>query len=275
MKTGGLLEHKVAIVTGAAMGIGRSVAIKLAEAGAQVALVDIDSEALLKTESEISLRGGSVLPIQANLSNTEDITQTVDRTVQEFGKLDILVNVAAVMKSIPFLDISLEEWNKVINVNLRGTFFFMQAAAAQMISQIPPNVKGCDRSEYSYGKIVNFSSISGRRGRAVQAHYAATKAGIISLTQSAALAFSQYNINVNAIAPSVVMTPMWDKNNQDKSKIFGVAADKASQEFIERIPLKRPGTGLDMAEAVLFFCSPHADYITGQTLNVDGGFEMN
>jgi D-sorbitol dehydrogenase (acceptor) len=140
---------------------------------------------------------------------------------------------------------------------------------------MPEHLRKRDRMESSYGKIVNFSSISGRRGRAIQAHYAATKAGVISLTQSAALAFAQYNINVNAVAPSVVLTPMWEKNNMDKSKIFGIPADTASQEFIERIPLKRAGSGLDMAEAVLFLCGDKSDYITGQTLNVDGGFEMN
>jgi len=271
----GAVENKVAIVTGGAMGIGRSVAIKLAEEGAKVVIVDIDADALHKTETDITAHGNIAKGVKADIRDVQEIRRIVDMTVSEFGRIDILVNVAGVMKSLPFLEISVEEWNRVIDVNLRGTFFFIQACAAQMISQIPQEFRNRDRSERSFGKIVNFSSISGRRGRAVQAHYAATKAGVISLTQSAALAFAQYNINVNAVAPSVVLTPMWEKNSQDKSKIFGISADKASVEFIERIPLKRPGTGLDMAEAVLFLCSSKADYITGQTLNVDGGFEMN
>ncbi|MDD3998348.1 MAG: SDR family oxidoreductase [Sphaerochaetaceae bacterium] len=271
----GAVENKVAIVTGGAMGIGRSVAIKLAEEGARVVIVDIDADALHKTETDITAHGNIAKGVKADIRDVQEIRRIVDMTVSEFGRIDILVNVAGVMKSLPFLEISVEEWNRVIDVNLRGTFFFIQACAAQMISQIPQEFRNRDRSERSFGKIVNFSSISGRRGRAVQAHYAATKAGVISLTQSAALAFAQYNINVNAVAPSVVLTPMWEKNSQDKSKIFGISADKASVEFIERIPLKRPGTGLDMAEAVLFLCSSKADYITGQTLNVDGGFEMN
>jgi NAD(P)-dependent dehydrogenase (short-subunit alcohol dehydrogenase family) len=271
----GAVENKVAIVTGGAMGIGRSVAIKLAEEGARVVIVDIDADALHKTETDITAHGNIAKGVKADIRDVQEIRRIVDMTVSEFGRIDILVNVAGVMKSLPFLEIGVEEWNRVIDVNLRGTFFFIQACAAQMISQIPQEFRNRDRSERSFGKIVNFSSISGRRGRAVQAHYAATKAGVISLTQSAALAFAQYNINVNAVAPSVVLTPMWEKNSQDKSKIFGISADKASVEFIERIPLKRPGTGLDMAEAVLFLCSSKADYITGQTLNVDGGFEMN
>lgn len=271
----GAVENKVAIVTGGAMGIGRSVAQKLAEEGARVVIVDIDVSELQNTESSIIAQGKCARGMKADIRNVNEIKWVVQSTVAEFGRIDILVNTAGVMKSIPFLEISPEEWNRVIEVNLRGTFFFIQAVAKQMILQIPDEYKNRDRSEHSYGKIVNFSSISGRRGRAIQAHYAATKAGVISLTQSAALAFAQYNINVNAIAPSVVLTPMWEKNNLDKSKIFGISADKASMEFIERIPLKRPGTGLDMAEAVVFFCSSKSDYITGQTLNVDGGFEMN
>jgi len=271
----GSLEFKTAIVTGGAMGIGRSVAMKLADEDANVVIVDIDDTALTNTANDISSRGKTVLPIRADIRNISEIKKVIETTVKTYGRLDILVNVAGVMKSIPFLTISEEEWNRVIEVNLRGTFFFMQAAATQMISQIPELLRKRDRAEFSYGKIVNFSSISGRRGRAIQAHYAATKAGVISLTQSAALAFAQYNINVNAVAPSVVLTPMWEKNNLDKSKIFGIPADTASQEFIERIPLKRAGSGLDMAEAVLFLCGDKSDYITGQTLNVDGGFEMN
>ena len=272
---GGSLKSKTVIVTGGAMGIGKSVAMRLADENANVVIVDIDDTALADTAHEISSKGKIVLPIKADIRHIPEIQQVVDTVVKKFGSLDILVNVAGVMKSVPFLDISPDEWNRVIDVNLRGTFFFIQAAAAQMISQIPEHLRSCDRSESSNGKIVNFSSISGRRGRAIQAHYAATKAGVISLTQSAALAFAQYNINVNAVAPSVVLTPMWEKNNLDKSKIFGISSDKASQEFIERIPLKRSGSGLDMAEAVLFLCSNKSDYITGQTLNVDGGFEMD
>ncbi|MFA6707200.1 MAG: SDR family oxidoreductase, partial [Sphaerochaetaceae bacterium] len=186
----GAVENKVAIVTGGAMGIGRSVAIKLAEEGARVVIVDIDADALHKTETDITAHGNIAKGVKADIRDVQEIRRIVDMTVSEFGRIDILVNVAGVMKSLPFLEISVEEWNRVIDVNLRGTFFFIQACAAQMISQIPQEFRNRDRSERSFGKIVNFSSISGRRGRAVQAHYAATKAGVISLTQSAALAFA-------------------------------------------------------------------------------------
>jgi len=127
----------------------------------------------------------------------------------------------------------------------------------------------------SYGKIVNFSSISGRRGRSEQMAYAASKAGIISVTQSAALAFSPYNINVNAVCPGMVPTPVWDQIDRDRSRLMGVPPGEALKAFVEKVPLRRAGTPEDMAGAVAFLCSPDADYITGQTLNVDGGFEMD
>jgi len=271
----GELTQKIALVTGGAMGIGKAVAKKLLEEGAIVSIVDIDEKALDDTVNELSMGSRQILPIKADIRDVHSIFDSVDQVVKSFGRLDILVNVAAVMSSVPFLDLSFEEWNRVIEVNMRGTFFFMQAAIKQMIKQIPEEQIKKDRSTVSYGKIVNFSSISGRRGRAVQVHYAATKAAAISLTQSAALAFAKYNINVNAVAPSVVLTPMWEKSNKDKSKIFGISVEQANNEFIESIPLKRAGSGLDMAEAVLFLCSNRSDYITGQTLNVNGGYEMD
>ena len=144
-----------------------------------------------------------------------------------------------------------------------------------MVRQVPEAVRKAGLADRSYGKIVNFTSISGRRGREYQLAYAASKAAVISITQSAALAFAPMGINVNAIAPSVVMTPMWEQNNREKEQAFGVDARKASEEFVSRIPLKRPGTVEDMAGAVAFLCSADSDYITGQTLNVDGGYEMD
>lgn len=271
----GELRGKVAIITGGAMGIGKAVAQRLHQELAHVVLVDIDRDVLEQTAKEIAPDGERMTTFCSDVRDVQEIRRVVAQTVESLKQIDILVNVAAVMRSIPFVDISVEEWDRVIEVNMRGTFFFMQEVAKHMISRIPEEERVKDRSEKSWGKIVNFSSISGRRGREVQAHYAATKAAAISLTQSAALAFARYNINVNAVAPSVVITPMWEKSNIDKSRIFSIPVDQANDEFINRIPLKRPGTGLDMAEAVLFLCTSRSDYITGQTLGVDGGFEMH
>ncbi len=269
------LADKIAIVTGAGQGIGKAIALRLSREGADVVVLDINLPNVEQTAQEIRALNRRALAYYIDLANVTEIQPMVDKVVAEFGQIDILVNNAGVVQSKPFLEISEADWNYVLDINLKGLFFCIQAVAKQMIKQVPDDVKAAGKADRSYGKIVNLTSISGRRGRSYQAHYAASKAAIISVTQSAALAFTPYNINVNAIAPSVVLTPMWEQNVQDKSRAFGVAAKKASDEFIERIPLKRPGTLEEMAAAVTFLCSPDANYRTGQTLNVDGGFEMN
>ncbi len=269
------LSGRVAIVTGAGRGIGKAVALRLTHEGADVVVADIDAQNAEQTAQEIRVLNRRALAYRINLANVAEIQPMVDNGVAEFGRIDILVNSAGVVQSKPLLAITEEDWDHVLDINLKGLFFCVQAVGAQMIKQVPEDVKAAGKTDRSYGKIVNLSSISGRRGRAYQAHYAASKAAIISLTQSAALAFTPYNINVNAISPSVVLTPMWEKNIRDKSLAFGVDGKKESDEFVGRIPLKRPGSLEDMAGAIAFLCSPDADYITGQTLNVDGGFEMD
>jgi meso-butanediol dehydrogenase/(S,S)-butanediol dehydrogenase/diacetyl reductase len=269
------LFNKVAIITGAGQGIGKGVALRLAQEGADVVVADINLPNAEQTAQEIRSLDRRALVYSINLANVSEIQPMVDHVVAKFGQIDILINNAGIVQSKPFLEITEADWDRVLDVNLKGLFFCIQAVARQIIKQMPEDIKSAGKTDRSYGKIVNLSSIAGRRGRAYQAHYAASKAAIISVTQSAALAFTPYNINVNAIAPSVVLTPMWEQNVQDKSRAFGIDAKKASDEFIERIPLKRPGTPEDMAAAVAFLCSSEADYITGQTLNVDGGFEMD
>jgi meso-butanediol dehydrogenase/(S,S)-butanediol dehydrogenase/diacetyl reductase len=269
------LFNKVAIITGAGQGIGKGVALRLAQEGADVVVADINLPNAEQTAQEIRSLDRRALVYSINLANVSEIQPMVDHVVAKFGQIDILINNAGVVQSKPFLEITEADWDRVLDINLKGLFFCIQAVARQIIKQMPEDIKSAGKTDRSYGKIVNLSSIAGRRGRAYQAHYAASKAAIISVTQSAALAFTPYNINVNAIAPSVVLTPMWEQNVQDKSRAFGIDAKKASDEFIERIPLKRPGTPEDMAAAVAFLCSSEADYITGQTLNVDGGFEMD
>ncbi|MBD3327540.1 glucose 1-dehydrogenase [candidate division KSB3 bacterium] len=267
--------QKVAVVTGAGQGIGRGIALRLAQEGADVVVADIQEEKAQQTAQDIQALGRQALAYQINLANVAEIQPMVDTVVKECGRIDILVNSAGIVQSKPLLEITEAEWDRMVAINLKGLFFCIQAVGAQMIAQVPEDVKAAGQTDRCYGKIVNLSSISGRRGRAYQTHYSATKAAIISVTQSAALAFTPYNINVNAIAPSVVLTPMWEQNIQDKSRMTGIDARKESEEFINRIPLQRPGSPEDMAAAAAFLCSAEADYITGQTLNVDGGFEMD
>ena len=269
------LNGKVALVTGSGHGIGQAVALHLAHEGADLMVADIDIKSAEQTVQEILAMERKALSHSIDLAKISLIQPMIERVIDELGRIDILVNVAGVALIKPFLEITEEEWDRVLDTNLKSMVFCIQTVAAQMIKQIPEEVRKSGRADKSYGKIVNFSSISGRRGRELQVAYAASKAAVISVTQSAALAFREYNINVNAIAPSVVPTPMWEQIDKDYSQIFDKETGQSMKDFIERIPLKRAGSPEDMAAAVAFLCSSDSDYITGQTLNVDGGFEMN
>jgi len=266
---------KGSIVTGGGSGIGKAVALRLAREGAAVLVADIQEDKAKEVADEIKKEGGQAEAFRVDLMDISQIDQMIRMAVKLWGRLDIMVNSAGLVKSQPFLEVTEQEYDRIVDVNMKGTAFCIQKACAQMLSQIPAEKRGLSAADRCNGKIVNLSSISGRRGRAYQLHYAATKAAVISLTQSAALAFAQYGINVNAICPSVVKTPMWEQNIADKAKSFGVDAVKESEEFIAKIPMKRAGTAEEMAAAICFFCSSDADYVTGQTLNVDGGFEMD
>ena len=196
--------------------------------------------------------------------------------VGEFGRIDILVNNAGRVQTKYMLDLTPEDWDRVVDTNQRGLFFCLQAVARQMIAKIPEEVRNADRAPHSFGKIVNFSSVAGRSGRPYSTHYAAAKTAVISITKSAALALARYNINVNAVAPGLVPTPMWVQIDNERGQLFGSQPGEAMHNFIEQyIPLKRAATAEDLAGAVAFLCSSDADYITGQCLNVDGGIEMD
>jgi NAD(P)-dependent dehydrogenase (short-subunit alcohol dehydrogenase family) len=269
------LAGKLAIVTGAGQGIGRAVALRLAAEGADIVIAEINAQSAEQAAAEVRGSGRRALAHIIDLTSVAAIQRMVERVVEEFGKIDILVNNAGLMQTKPLMDVTEAEWDRVVDVNEKATFFCIQAVAAQMIRRVPEDVKAAGRSRVCYGKIVNFSSISGRRGRPLAPAYAASKAAVISLTQSAALAFAPYNINVNAVAPSVVATPMWEQIDRDRGAIFGTKPGEAMRNFVENIPLKRAGAPEDVAGAVAFLCSPDSDYITGQCLNVDGGYEMN
>ena len=267
------LKGQVAVVTGSGNGIGRGVAVRLAAEGAFIVLADLDEAGARDTSTQIRSEGGESVVHKIDLRRISDIPGMIEGAVNERNRLDILVNVAGVVRNQLFLDVTEADWDWVLNVNLKAVVFCMQAAAKQMIRQIPDSVE--EDAMSSHGKIVNIASISGRRGRALQIHYAASKAAIMSVTQSAALALAPHKVNVNAVSPGVVRTAMWDLNVKEKSLIYGKDAANEAEDFIQKIPLPRTGTPADMAGAVAFLCSPDADYMTGQTLNVDGGFEMD
>lgn len=292
------LAGKVAIVTGAGQGIGKGIAQRLAREGAQVVIAEYNAEAAGATAAEITAatieQGGAAFPYQVDISDTSATQRMVDDVAEQFGHIDILVNNAGVVQTKPMLELTEADWDRVLDVNLRGTFFLIQAVAQQMIRRLPDALRGAasrpadivrvapavveaapEDFAASYGKIVSLSSVAGRRGRPLQTHYAASKAAIISLTQSTALALAPYRINANAVCPGIVPTPMWEKIDEDRGRLFGARPGEAMAAFINQVPLKRAATAEDVAAAVAFFCSSDADYITGQALNVDGGFEMD
>ena len=292
------LLGKVAIVTGAGQGIGKGIASRLAREGAAVVVAEYHADTAATTAHEIEGWGGRALAYPVDVSDVAAVRRMVDDVVARFGQIHILVNNAGAVQTKPMLDLTEQDWDRVINVNQRGLFFCLQAVAAQMIRQLPAQMRASSipadilstlttqagqevsaahttQHAGSFGKIVNLSSVAGLRGRPLSTHYAASKAAIISITQSAALALAPYRINVNAVCPGIVPTPMWDQIDRDRGQLFGAQPGDAMAAFIQTVPLKRAATPEDIAGAVAFFCSPDSDYITGQALNVDGGYEMN
>ena len=250
---------KVAVVTGAAQGIGKAIAQRLSQDGFAVAIVDINADMLNEVEKEIEGDGGQVLALKADLTKLDDIQNIIDRSA-EWGQLTVLVNNAGRVIISPFLEITEKEWDAIMTLNLKTVFFATQFAAKHM---------------QAGAHIINLSSISGRSGRSDQAHYAAAKCAVISLTQSAALSFAPQGITVNAVCPGVVDTPMTTGIHQIRASALGITPEESLARMVAKIPLGRLEKTDDVANAVSFLCSPDASYITGQSLNVCGGMEMN
>jgi 3-oxoacyl-[acyl-carrier protein] reductase len=245
------LEGKVALVTGASRGIGREIALELAREGASVAVNYAGSEAkALELVDEIKAMGTDAIAIQADVSNSDSVTEMVKQTIEQFGKLDILVNNAGITKDNLLMRMKESEWDDVININLKGVFLCTKAVSRQMMKQ---------RS----GRIINISSIVGVSGNPGQANYVAAKSGVIGLTKTSAKELSSRGITVNAIAPGFITTDMTDKLNEE-----------VKAEMLKQIPLARFGEPKDIARAAVFLASDDSNYITGQTLHIDGGMVM-
>lgn len=249
----------VALVTGAGQGIGRAIALRLARDGYAVALVDINADALSRISQELEALDAPALAVEADLAEPAQVRRAVDAAVA-WGPLTALVNNAGRVFTTPFFDITEDEWDAVMTLDLKAVFFVMQFAG--------PHVQ-------PGGRIVNVASMSGRLGRIDQAHYAAAKAGVISLTRSAALAFAPRNINVNAVCPGVVDTPMTTAIHEARAARHGITPEESLTRMLAGVPLGRIETPEDVAGAVSFLCSPDAAYITGQALNVCGGVVMS
>ena len=241
------MNGAVTIVTGAAQGIGRTIANFLAEKGSDIAIFDIadGNEAC----AEISAQGRKCRFYQVDVTNTQMVKDTIDQVVKDFGKLDNLVNNAGITRDNLLLRIKEEDWDAVLNVNLKSVFNCTKAAVKHMLR--------------TGGSVVNISSVVGVMGNAGQANYSASKAGMIGFTKSAAKEYAERNIRVNAVAPGFISTKMTDALDE-----------KAREEIFRGIPLRRLGESKDVAHAVYFLLSKYGSYITGEVINVNGGLHM-
>jgi 3-oxoacyl-[acyl-carrier protein] reductase len=244
------LNGKIALVTGAAQGIGRDIALSLAADGSDVAICDVNLEAATKTAADIEAAGGKSLALKANVSASADVTAMVDQVVEKFGRIDILVNNAGITRDGLILRMKDEDWDLVLSINLKGAFLCAKAALKHMTKQ-----RG--------GTIINIASIVGAMGNAGQANYVASKAGLIGLTKTIAREYANRGITANAVAPGFIETAMTQ-----------ALSENVRQELAKQIPAGKLGTPQDVANAVRFLASPWASYITGQVIHVNGGMYM-
>jgi 3-oxoacyl-[acyl-carrier protein] reductase len=244
------LIGKVALVTGAAQGIGRAVALLLAQRGADIIISDINLEKAEETSKEITTLGRKAMAIRANVAVIEEVEKMVQAIIERFGQIHILVNNAGIARDKLLLRMTEEDWDLVLDINLKGTFNCTKAVIRYM-------------SKQRYGKIVNIASVVGEMGNAGQANYSASKAGVIGFTKTIAREFASRGINVNAIAPGYIVTPMTE-----------VLPEKAKEDLKRMIPMERLGQPGDVAQAAFFLVSEASNYITGQVINVNGGIYM-
>jgi 2-deoxy-D-gluconate 3-dehydrogenase len=245
------LKEKSGIVTGGGSGIGKAIAKGLVQAGAEIVIVGRNRERLEKAATEIEKFGGPVIALQADISKIEEIKKVVDRAVKEFGKIDFLFNNAGIVRRAPSEDFTEKDWDETISTNLKGPFFLAQAVARVMISQ------------KRKGKIINTSSLSAVQGGKRVPAYAASKGGLSQVTKSMANDWAKYNILVNALGPGWVKTELTEPLQQDRERYA---------EITNRIPLGRWADPEDLMGVAVFLASDASDYITGQTIFVDGGW---
>jgi 3-oxoacyl-[acyl-carrier protein] reductase len=245
------LNNKIAIVTGASQGIGKIIAFELAKSGAHVACISRNKKAIESIVEEITINGGQASSFPCDISDSDTLSEIITEIIKENSRIDILVNNAGITKDSLLMRMSIEQWDDVINTNLKGAFHCTKAVVRYMMKN-------------KFGRIINITSIVGLTGNAGQANYAASKAGLIGMTKSIAKEVASRGITANCIAPGWIETSMTDKLSRE-----------VKNEFLSHIPVGRIGSPDDIANAVIFLASDEAGYITGQTITVDGGRIIN
>jgi meso-butanediol dehydrogenase/(S,S)-butanediol dehydrogenase/diacetyl reductase len=260
----GPLDDRVVLITGAAGGIGAATARRLAAAGARLVLADLDGGRIEKLAAELN-----GIAVQTDVTSAAEVARLVDEPYRRWGRLDVLFNNAGVIRVQPILDVTEAEWDRVLTVNLKAVFFVLQAAARRMKTQTAM------ANSNLRGKLIQTASIAGYRGgNHLTTPYSASKAGVISLTRSAAQALAGDRITSNCVCPGAVDTAMWEQLDRELAALHGLAPREAWKRRIAGIPLGRPETPEDVAGVVAFLAGPDSDYMTGQAIKVDGGLVM-
>lgn len=257
-----MLPDKIAIVTGASKGIGRAIALRLAKEGANVVIADVDKDEGEKVAQMIREMGRDCLAVKCDVRNSQEVEEMVEKTMQKFGRIDILVNNAGVSSMAPMVELEEKDWDFNMDINAKGQFLCSRAVAKHMIKQ---------RS----GKIINNASLAAKRGARFLAHYSASKFAVLGLTYTMAIELAPYNITVNAVCPGIVETDMIRREWKWEGDIRGMTPDEVRNEVLGEILLGRLCQPEDVAGAVAFLASKDADYLTGQSINVNGGMESH
>lgn len=253
------LAGKTALVTGAGRGIGRAIALRLARDGADVIVCDIDERSAADSAKEIAALGGRAMGRRVDVSKQDEVKAFVEESAAGFGRIDILVNNAGIVQAKYFMDLTGEDWDRIMAVNVKGVFFCAQAVAAEMIR------RGAG------GKIINIASVAAKGAHFMLVPYSASKASVVSITQALSRGLARYGITVNAVCPGVVDTKMWEDIDSGIGQWSHRAPGEVFKSWASGIPLGRPEEPEDVANAISFLASSDSNYITGQAINVDGG----
>jgi NAD(P)-dependent dehydrogenase (short-subunit alcohol dehydrogenase family) len=256
------LASRVAIVTGAGRGIGRATALELARLGADIVVAELDRVTADRTASEVKGLGRRAIVVPTDVTSRAALATMVERTQGEFGRLDILVNNAGIYRAAAILDVTEEHWDAVLDINAKAVFFASQAALPVMIAQ-------------KRGVIVNLASLAGKIGSKTNLPYNASKAAVVSMTKSLALAHAADGIRVNCVCPGFVETDMWAKVAKEQGALLGMSAEEFTRQRAASVPLGRMEKPEDVANVIGFLCSDKSAYMTGQALNVTGGVIMH